>query len=103
MHAAKTLHPRPVHWPYVTIQYAIFLPSTGCESLLFLPMIQLPPPSHQRNCRVVSVTVPREVLAEAHELVQKAEISFSVYVAELLRVDLASRKKHQAAEQGKAA
>jgi metal-responsive CopG/Arc/MetJ family transcriptional regulator len=52
---------------------------------------------------VVSVTVPREVLAEAHELVQKAEISFSVYVAELLRVDLASRKKHQAAEQGKAA
>jgi hypothetical protein len=66
-------------------------------------MLQLPPPNHQRNCRIVSVTVPREVSDQARALVKKAGISLSIYVTELLRADLSSRENHTLEDEGKAA
>ena len=66
-------------------------------------MIRLPQPSPQRNCRVVSLTIPRDVQAEARSLVDGVGISLSVYVTELLRADLAARKKRALEGEGKAA
>jgi hypothetical protein len=55
-------------------------------------MIQLPQP--QRDCQVVSLSVPRGVHADVRAFVDSAGLSLSAYVTALIRADLAERRAH---------